>query len=184
MIRSAFALSTLLFLSAFPAHAANWEINKGKSEITFHSFYEKDPITGHVGKFDSEITFDPENLTASSALVTFDMSSVLTGDTLYDSPLPSAEWLDVKNFPLAGFQSTSFEKIKDGYLITGDFTLLGQTHPIKIPFTFSSNGQTAEVSGLFSFNRSSFGLGMKSSDSASLSDEIRVEIHLTAQTKP
>lgn len=160
------------------------KLTKAKVKFRFIAFTTKTLLQVEFGKLNSEITFDPENLSASSALVTFDMSSVLTGDTLYDSPLPSAEWLNIKDFPLAGFQSTSFAKIKDGYLVTGDFTLLGQTRPIKIPFTFSSNGQTAEVSGLFSFSRSSFGLGMKSPDSASLSDEIQVEIHLTAQAKP
>ncbi|MDY0029807.1 MAG: YceI family protein [Pseudobdellovibrionaceae bacterium] len=183
MIRSAFAFGTILFFSSFPVHAADWEINKDKSSITFHASYEKDTVTGQVGAFDSEITFDPNNLSTSNALVTFDMSSVLTGDMLYDSPLPSAEWLNIKDFPLSAFQSTSFEKTQDGYLVSGDFTLLGVTKPVKIPFTFLSDGETAQVSGLFSFNRSAFGLGEKSPDSTSLSDEIRVEISLAAKVK-
>jgi polyisoprenoid-binding protein YceI len=132
-------------------------------------------------KYDVNVTLDPANLAASSVEVTIDPTSVrtdYTGDykgTHKDSPYASfeqalaqdAKFFNAGQFAAITFKSTKVEPQGEGRLkITGDLTLLGQTHPVTLDATLTGAMAThpfAKVGAMgFSatgtFQRSKFGM--------------------------
>jgi polyisoprenoid-binding protein YceI len=59
--------------------------------------------------------------------------------------LRSDDFFGVKQFPNAIMVITRIEKTADGYTVTGDFTIKGQTHPVIFPMTINGNTATAKV---------------------------------------
>jgi polyisoprenoid-binding protein YceI len=132
-------------------------------------------------KFDVKVNLDPANLSASSVEVTIDPTSVrtdYTGDykgTHPDSPFASFEealaqgpkFFNAGQFATVTFKSTKVEPQGEGRMkVTGDLTLLGQTHPVTLDATLT--GAMAEhpftkvgamgFSATGTFKRSQFGM--------------------------
>lgn len=182
------AVLALVFPAIAYAEAPLWSVDKDHSKIGFSAQYESDQLSGAVSGYDTQIRFSPDDLQGSSARIEFDMSSVLTGEDIYDSSLPGEEWLNVAKFPKASFLSTSFDGLDPEtglYTLHGTLTLMGISKDISIPFRFAprSDGK-AVVDGSFQIKRSDFGVGDQSSDSKNLSEFIDVSLHLTASPQP
>lgn len=98
-----------------------------------------------TGSFDSvsgSITFDHEDVTASSVNVTIASSSIHTGFADRDGDLQSPDFFNSIEFPEITFVSTAIEKTGENTaLITGDLTLVGVTKPIVLDAVW--NGETA-----------------------------------------
>lgn len=139
------------------------------------------PYSIRFTRFDVTLMLDPKNLPASSVEVTLDPTSVrtdYTGDykgTHKDTPFDSFEhalatgpkFFNAGQFPAVTFKSTKVEPRGPGRLkVTGDLTLLGQTHPITLDAVVT--GQVAEhprfkapalgFSATGTFKRSAFGM--------------------------
>ena len=52
---------------------------------------------------------------------------------------------DIEEFPTAEMVITAIESTTDGYNVTGDFTIKGQTHPVTFPMVVNDNTATAKV---------------------------------------
>jgi polyisoprenoid-binding protein YceI len=90
-------------------------------------------LLGRFNRFEGSFSYDEKNESASKVDVTIDTASVDTNHAERDKHLRSDDFLDVKKFPKATFQSTSFTPKGDGKaLLTGDFTLHGVTRPVEI----------------------------------------------------
>ncbi|WP_227679922.1 YceI family protein [Psychrobacter sp. HII-4] len=84
--------------------------------------------------------------------ITIPMGSLSTGIKEFDGHLKSADFFNVKEHPTAYFKSTNWQfdgnKVKS---VTGDLTLLGQTHPVTLTATkfncYDSPMLNAEVCG-------------------------------------
>ncbi len=72
---------------------------------------------------------DPDPTKCSFALQ-IKAESIDTGNAKRDEHLRSPDFFNVKQFPTMAFKSTAVKEIKDGYQVTGDFTLHGVTKPI------------------------------------------------------
>lgn len=61
------------------------------------------------------------------------VDSVQTGNAAFDGHLKSADLFNVEQYPVMTFQSTAWTFV-DGkpQTVTGDLTLLGQTHPVTL----------------------------------------------------
>ena len=141
------------------------------------------PYSIRFTKFDVTFQLDPRKLSASSVEVTVDPMSVrtdYTGDykgTHKDSPFNSFEealstgpmFFNAKQFPTMTFKSTKVVPQGKGRMkVTGDLTLLGQTHPLTLDVTLT--GSLAEhprtkagalgFSATGSFERSKFGMNI------------------------
>jgi polyisoprenoid-binding protein YceI len=78
----------------------------------------------------------PEN---SRITASIDARTINTGNRLTDEHAKDRQALDVENFPLITFVSTSIRKNATGYEATGNLTLKGLTKEVKLPFVFDSN---------------------------------------------
>jgi hypothetical protein len=59
--------------------------------------------------------------------------------------LRSDDFFGVKQYPIATMVITAVEKNSDGYNVTGDFTIKGQTHPVIFPMSIDGNMAIAKV---------------------------------------
>ncbi|MBX2830445.1 MAG: YceI family protein [Rhodospirillales bacterium] len=96
---------------------------------------------GRFGGASGELTIDRDNLAASSANITIDLTKVDSGVEALDNHMKTADFLDVENHPTATFKSNSVELIgEDGAKITGELTLLGETKPLVLDVKLIGEG--------------------------------------------
>jgi len=100
-------------------------------------------------------------------------TSVDTANERRDNHLRNQDFFKVKEFPTMTFKSTSFKKVADDtFEVTGDFTLLGKTKPVKV--SFKKTGAHAGTA-TFRIKRSEFGMTFRVPDTA---DEVDVTLEI------
>jgi len=136
-------------------------------------------------RYDGELLLDFDTPSASTIDITFDLI-----DGLYVGPnqerfidhLNAADLFDTGRFPAARFVATGFET-EDGVsgVMTGDLTLLDQTHPIRLDVILNrrathpfSGKPTAGFTATGTITRSQWGLDYAV---PAVSDEIWIEIN-------
>jgi polyisoprenoid-binding protein YceI len=111
-----------------------WEIESGKAQLEFslrHIVVSE--IQGRFRSWGGEMTFDPEDVVATSLRVWIDLASIETGSAERDAHVMSAEFLDVSRFPRSEFTSTAVTVRKDGEAaITGNLQLHGTTGVVEL----------------------------------------------------
>src|SRR5207245_1214880 len=90
-------------------------------------------------------------------------SSVDTGVKQRDDHLRSPDFFNAKQYPTITFKSSDVKAVKDGYELTGDFTLHGVTKPITFVLqggkTIQMKGTTQiGFHGILAVNRNDFGI--------------------------
>ena len=141
-------------------------------------------IDGTCAKFNSDISFDPDDLGHSHVRVEIDMASCQTGEVQKDTYLPQQPWFDIATFPVAVFQAKSFKhEGGDKYVANGELTLKGVSMPIVLPFTLDRQGDTAHVTGETVVNRLNFGVGSGDMASAQVAGpNVTIKIDLKAKS--
>ena len=132
MTQTLFAAALAASLAA-PAFATDaFTFDAGHTYIGFeisHLGFSK--TLGEFTKYEGTLNLDRANLANSSVEVTIDASSIDTDQADFDEHLRSADFFNVAAHPTLRFNSTKVEDAGNGMLkVTGDFTLLGQTHPV------------------------------------------------------
>jgi len=127
------ALAAALALLAAPAFAADkFTFDAGHTYIGFeidHLGFSQ--TLGEFTGYDGTLTLDRANLANSSIDVTINTASIDTDQPDFDEHLRSADFFNVAAHPTMTFRSTKVETVDDDTLrVTGDFTMLGQTHPV------------------------------------------------------
>ncbi len=121
-----------------------------------HTDESKDDRIGTFSKFAGEAKVDEGKL----ASIQFDIetSSVFAHNEKLTNHLKTADFLDVREYPKATFQSTKVEPAGEGKVnITGDFTLLKTTKSITIPATVSTEDGLSLKSD-FTIDRTQWGM--------------------------
>jgi polyisoprenoid-binding protein YceI len=170
----------LLPLACF---ARDWQVDVGKSSLTFRGTYQSGPFTGKFGKFDATISYDEADLGKSSFDVKVDASSVDTQSGERDDTLRTADFFSTAKYPKAHFVTSGFERSADGEVIAkGTLTIRDQTKPVtlKVKFAAAAEGATLDVDT--TLNRLDFGLGT-SNDWADIGKDVGVHGHLSLSPK-
>jgi len=147
---------------AAPAYAAPpaWTVDKAASKVGFSSKFDGQPVAGAFRRWDAQIRFDPKDLAHSSARVSIDMTSAVTGDADRDTALPDTPWFAAAKYPKATFVIRSFKSLGGArYAAVGDLTIRGVTKPLTLPFTLVITGDTAKMNAAVGLNRLAFGVG-------------------------
>ncbi|MDZ7858938.1 YceI family protein [Sphaerotilus sp.] len=129
----ALALVPVLFASAANAQSAAYAIDPTHTFVTFEiDHFGTSTNRGRFDKKEGTVSFDRAGKTGKVD-ITIDTTSVNTGTAPFDGHLKSADILNVAAHPTARFVSDKFvfegDKVKE---VTGQFTLLGKTHPITL----------------------------------------------------
>jgi polyisoprenoid-binding protein YceI len=122
-----------------------------------------------LGRFENvtgELVLDEANPANSSVRATVQTASVDAGNDTRDEHLRGERWLNAAQFPTMEFRSTSVRltgaRTAD---VTGELTLLGQTHPLTLNVTLNNIGappnapqrRSAGFSATGSLTRSTWG---------------------------
>lgn len=127
---AALAFAAAGLFAALPAAAEPYKLDKSHATVIF--------TVGHLGfstvhgffrAFDADINFDPNSMEASSVNFTIDAASV---DTLWearDKHVKSKDFLNVEAYPTITFVSKKIVLTSaETATVTGDLTIIGQTH--------------------------------------------------------
>jgi len=162
------ALPALAILMSFgaPALAANYEIDSDHTSIGFtirHLVISK--VKGKFGKFKGNFEYDPQKKENWKANVTIQADSIDTDVKERDKHLRSADFFDVKKFPLITFVTTGVKDVSDSSAkIEGNLTIHGVTKAIVLDVEIGGTAtdpwgnKKAAFSASTKINRKDFGL--------------------------
>jgi polyisoprenoid-binding protein YceI len=121
-------------------------------------------IQGRFDEFGGNFTIDMASPEKTSFALSINPASIDTNNQKRDEHLRGPDFLNVKQFAAMNFKSTAVRPTKDGYEVTGDFTMHGVTKSITVDLV---GGRTAEspkgvmrtgFSSEFVLKRSDFGI--------------------------
>ncbi len=138
-------------------------------------------VYGRFNDFAGDFAVDPSNPDKASFTLTIQTDSVDTNNKKRDDHLRSPDFFNAKQFPEIKFKSTGVKAIKNGYEVTGDMTMHGETKSITFPLVGS--GKTAEFpkgvvrtgyTAELTLKRSNFDIGKKFANA--LGEDVHISI--------
>jgi len=131
-------------------------------EETYIGFAGSKATGTHYGQFpvfDGRIVVpDGDKFENAKIEITIDTTELTTDNSILTGQLKKEEFFNVEEYPEAKFVSTGVEKTDDGFQVTGNFTLRGQTKSISFPAQMRVEGETLIGEAEFSINRKDWGM--------------------------
>lgn len=183
--RLSLVMTLLLPVTSFAA-ATHWQIEPGKSQLTFTATQNDAPVSGSFAKFNGDIYFDAANLAESQVDIIVDMNSVTASYSDLVDTLKMPDWFNVKVFPKAEFKATTFKKTADNsFTAEGTLTIRDKTQPTTLTFTLTDTTQTGtHATGTATIKRSAFGVGQGEWASTNeVKDDVQVNFTVFALKK-
>jgi len=155
-------------------------------------------LSHYTGRFDTisaDLTYNAEYPSQSALSVSIDPTSVnvnYTGEAEFQTEVAEdPRFLNGVEFPAISFVATSIDVTGDSSgTITGDLTLVGQTHPVTLDVTLNANYAVRPYSSSAAIGFSATGtilrsdFGMAWGTPAVLSDEVTIEIQAEFHPAP
>lgn len=191
--------------TGLPRHVGDWtaqsqtkyRLDLAQSTAVWHGYYLFS-FGEHYGAIDlkpAELSFANDELRGTfeidmNTLRSIDMKEEEDGGRSFNDHLKSDDFFSVAKFPVAIFTITGTEKMKSAtagqpnYEVTGNLTLKGVTHSLKIPVEVSANGKTITAKSRFKFDRTQWNVQYKSGKffgdvgDGAISDAIGIELNL------
>ncbi len=130
-----FIVVIIFSANRFEAVASEWNLDQAHTSINFKVNHFSTPVTGRFDDYDIDLTFDPNNLKASSVHVRIQTSSINTGYEPRDKHLKTEDWFDVETYPEMSFTSSEIVRNDDGtYIARGTLKIKGIKKEIELPF--------------------------------------------------
>ena len=178
-------LSCVLVCTALTSGAVNsqtaprWLLGRD-SRLTFIAIQQGAAFEGRFADFRADVQFDGDQLDTSRLTVTVETASVDTQYVDRDELLRASEFFNVVQWPEARFEARSFTALGgDDYEAAGQLTIRDQTHPLAVPFTFSVNGERAQLVGEVVIPRLRYGVGQGEwADITAIGADVRVRFSL------
>ena len=177
-------LISIALLSFRTRAPETWKLDTAHSNLGFSVLHLGIAnIKGTVKLKIASISSTNENLVDASISLEADMNTIDTDNDGRDEHLRAADFFDCAKFPTVSFQSTSFKKEGDNYLILGNLTLHGITKPVKlnaIVKTGISPADNKPITGIIvtgKIKRTDFDISASTPESI-LADEVSIEANL------
>ncbi|NVJ90187.1 MAG: YceI family protein [Methylocystaceae bacterium] len=182
MFRIFFLVLTLISTQAY---ATDWVVRPQDSKLGFFASQGGAEFEGKFNKFDSDISFDPENLAQSSVKIVIYIESVDTQSADRDSNIVTEDWFNTKTYPTALFEVKNISKDDTaGYIADAELTMRGVKKDVKLPFSVEIEGNHAHAKGELVVSRTAFGLGQGQwASTAFVGDEVRIFFDLNTDAK-
>lgn len=165
---------------------AQQSLVRDQSDITFVTKLMGSAVDGRFQKFDAKVVFDPKNLAGSEVAFTVDLTSASLGTTETEAELAKPDWLHLKQFPQATFQSSAIQSAAAGaYEVAGKLQIKGRTQDVVVPLKLvQANGNTT-ATGAFTLKRLDFNIGDGEwKDTSMVANEVQVNLKLTLSGVP
>lgn len=143
-------------------------------------------VLGQFDQVEGELILDEANPANSSVRAVVQIASVDAGNATREEHLRGERWLNAAQFPTMEFRSTSVRLVSETRAeVTGELTLLGQTHPLVLDVTLNriadapnNQRRTAGFSATGELSRAGWG----STTAANLiGDAVSIQIEALAQ---
>ena len=132
-------------LIAAPAMAADYVIDTKDNHASVNfkiSHLGFSWMYGYFKNFEGTFTYDKDNLAASKVNITLDTNSVETNNAARDKHIRDGDFLDVKKFPKATFESTKVTNINgNNFDLEGKLTIHGVTQDVVVKSAFINEGE-------------------------------------------
>ena len=116
------------------------------SSVSFKARYmDISWIHGRFNQVEGKFSLDREDPTKSTFSLTIKAESIDTANQARDEHLRQPDYFDTKQFPTIEFKSKTVKPIKDGFEVTGDFTMHGVTKQVTI--NLATTGKEVENRG-------------------------------------
>jgi Uncharacterized conserved protein len=164
-----------------------WAVDPSHSTVGFtarHLMITK--VHGHFADFDGTVTI-ADNPLASTVEANVRLASVDTGSADRDGHLRTADFFDVDNHPEMTLRSTGITESGNGYTLSADLAIAGQTHLVEFALEFDGvtkdpYGNTkAGFAAVTDINRSDWGLNFNmalETGGVVVSDKIKIELDI------
>jgi polyisoprenoid-binding protein YceI len=175
---------------ALRAQAVSWRIDPLHSSAQFSVRHMMiSTVRGQFGGVKGTMTYDPKNPAASSVVATIDCTTVNTGEPKRDADLKSAEFFDVKRYPVMTFKSKKVVSAgPDKLTVTGDLTINAITRQVVLdvdgptaPVKDTQGREKIGVSGLTKVSRKEFGIlynPIMESGGVAVSDSVTINLEI------
>jgi CRISPR-associated Cas5-like protein len=177
-----------VFSPTLRAQVTSWRIDPLHSGAQFSVRHMMiSTVRGHFGGVKGSVLYDSNNPAASSVEATIDCSTVNTGEPKRDSDLKSAEFFDVKRYPVMKFKSTTVEAAGPNKLIiTGNLTMNAITRRVVLdvdgptaPIKDTQGRYKVGISAVTKVSRKEFGIlynPIMETGGVAVSDEVAIEL--------
>ena len=141
---------------------------------------------GRFNDVSGSFTIDPDNADRCSFSLAIKVASLDTNNTKRDEHLRSPDFFNVKTYPTMTFKSKSVKSVKDGYEVTGDLTLHGETKSLTFALKggrkaeFPKGVQRTGYSTELMLKRSDFGMDKMK---PAIGDEVYISISFEGTKK-
>ncbi|MAI07947.1 MAG: hypothetical protein CMF61_03220 [Magnetococcales bacterium] len=173
-----FVLAAALTI-ATPAFSNPLEIDSVNSKAEFSGTHAGNVFTGQFNEWNGTIDLENKIVKAS-----FKTKSASTENPMYDGTLPTPDWFNAQEFPLATFESTNVEELSNNtYQVTGNLTIKDTTKPLSFNMNISEKSSNSLKGSLkFTMNRLDYKIGTSSDPTGEwVSIDIPVEVTFIAQ---
>ena len=126
--------TTLCYFYIFQINSQEIKLNSEKSIVEFN-YVEEDAI-GTINGINGKITFDVENLSASSFEAKVNIASINTSNKTRDNHLNASDYFHTENYPEILFKSDNVFISENKYFIKGTLTIKDISKKETISFTF------------------------------------------------
>lgn len=171
-----------------------WKIDPAHTLVEFSAKHLMiTTVKGRITDVEGTIISDEAYPSNSSVEVTLKAASLDTRTEQRDQHLRSADFLDVEKYPEIKFRSTRIQGDKDGFKMTGDLTIRGETKPITLDASFEGRardpwgGERIGFSASGKIDRREFGLTWNQALEAGgvvVGNDIKINIEIEAVAAP
>jgi polyisoprenoid-binding protein YceI len=164
----------------------DWQLDPYHTQVEFSAKHlGMMTVRGHFADVSATGDIDPDHPESSSVEVVIRTDSIRTNHEARDNDLRSSNFLEVEQFPIITFKSTSVAPDgQDAYTVTGDLTIKGNSRPVDLQlrkygeFNDPMMGHRIAYGATAQINRKDFGLNfsMVLDGRFVVSDEIQIAI--------
>lgn len=184
----ALIFATALFAAgAARAEPVTYALDAAHTQVAFS--IERFGFNHVLGMFDTvsgELVLDEANPANSSVHAVVQIASIDSGNDTRDEHLRGERWLRAAQFPTMEFRSTAVRQTSATTAeVTGDLTLMGQTHPLTLQVTLNRIGdapnnqrRSAGFTATGTLARSTWGAGGAAN---LIGDSVSIRIEALAQ---
>jgi polyisoprenoid-binding protein YceI len=177
-------------IAAVQAEPVSWRIDPLHSSAQFSVKHLMiSTVRGQFGGVKGSVLYDPKNPAMTTVEATIDCSTVNTGEPKRDADLKTAEFFDVKHYPVMKFKSKRVEATSAGNLkLTGDLTINAVTREVVLdlegpsPQIRDAQGRDKiGVSGVTKISRKDFGITYNpilETGGVTVSDEVSIMLEI------
>jgi polyisoprenoid-binding protein YceI len=145
MSRRIVPVLALAFFAAPAAVAETYAVDPVHSSMTFRiSHLGLAEVAGRFNEYGGDVVIDDDAAKCSFSM-NVKVESIDTANVKRDEHLKADDYFDVKKYPTIAFKSTAVKAAKNGYEVTGDFTMHGVTKSISFVL---AGGKTFEMKGV------------------------------------